>query len=406
MLSNKTYVETEKLNQLSDAIKAATTFLLEAKDPQGWWQDFYLGRRPSDEWITAYVATALAALPDTRVRDIVMETWELFKSRCRPTGGWGFNVLIPEDADSTGWVLQLANAVGAGDSEFAQKARVFVREHLQPDGGMSTYASDKAIRAYLTESVQLFLKQVQQDQMNGAGNSELAQQFKVFVIKHLQPDSKVSIPVTDEAFQAGLSTPPCESFDGWCQSHVCVTAAIAALPEFRPLLCDYLINNQTSEGNWLAYWWTDSEYATALAAEALMAEDKLANQSRIDRAVSWGMKRLSPQGFVSNTEHPEGSPFATAWCLRLLLLDKMDEEVKAAKNAVMRWLLEQQGSNGAWISSAWLRAPHTHDTNPNQTAEWIYNGKFNGSVLTDRHQIFTTTTVMYSLQKMAEVLQK
>ena len=397
-------ISTREVNQLSNATKSAASFLLKARDAEGWWKDFYIGRNPCDEWITAYIAAALAVIPDTQASEAAIASWELLKTRSRSTGGWGFNRLIPEDADTTGWVLQLAREVGAGDSELAHNARSFIKEHVQPDGGIATYATDKAIRAYLAESVQLFFQRAREAQLSSPNSSEFVEQFKLFVVKHFQPSLEIPSFITDEMLQSCLITPSRESFHGWCQSHICVSAAIATLPEFRLSLHNYLNITQRHEGNWLCYWWIDHEYATALAAEALATGNEKKDQICVERAVAWGIRRLSPEGFVSNSMHPEGSPFATACCLRLLLLNSVNEEVKAARTAATRWLLQQQNSDGAWSSSAWLRIPHTHDIDPNQTSGWIYGGMFNGSIIVDQHQVYTTTTVMLSLQKALSLI--
>ncbi|BAZ21973.1 squalene/oxidosqualene cyclase [Kalymmatonema gypsitolerans NIES-4073] len=351
------------LDQLSKSINAAVTFLLEAKTPEGWWQDYNFPQAASigDEWVTGYVGTVLSEVPDTRIDSALLQAWELLKTRDhRPSGGWGYNYKLCTDADTTGWALQLAAAVGASDSERAQRAKLALASQLQPDGGLSTFR-EEPIRAYI----------------------------KV-------PDlAKVS-------------------FAGWCSSHACVSAAVARLPEFHSRLLDYLRATQTSEGNWKGYWWPDHEYTTALAAEALAASGEASDKPRIEQAVAWGLKRLSPQGFVATSRHPNGSTFATAWCLRLLLLNTDDAEVKAATGAATQWLLEQQKPNGSWELSAYLRIPFPFDPNPDEFPRWRYyveieegdNKRFEGSIIFDHNSIFTTATVLSSLQKAAQVLEK
>nr|6SBB_A Chain A, MstE [Scytonema sp. PCC 10023]6SBB_B Chain B, MstE [Scytonema sp. PCC 10023]6SBC_A Chain A, MstE [Scytonema sp. PCC 10023] len=348
-----------KLNQLSNSINAAVAFLLEARNLEGWWQDFNFPQAASigDEWVTAYVGTMLATLPYAHVHEALMQAWELLKIRDhRPTGEWGYNYILCGDADTTGWALQLAAAVGASDSERAQQARAALATHLQPNGGIATFA-EESIRAY--------------------------------------------IKVPDLANV---------SFQGWCGAHTCVSAAVAALPEFRSRLHDYLRVTQTSQGNWEGYWWSDHEYTTALTAEALAAGGQAADQPSIEQAVAWGLKRLCPQGFVATSKHPNGSTFATAWCLRLLLLNTVDAEVKAARAAAIGWLLEQQRPNGSWVSSAYLRIPYPFDRNPNQFPHWRYydeiegDKRFEGSIIFDHNSIFTTATVVNSLVKAAPML--
>ncbi|MEH2070412.1 MAG: prenyltransferase/squalene oxidase repeat-containing protein [Nostoc sp.] len=328
---------------LSSPIESAVTFLLTARDSQGWWMDFQLAAGLSDEWVTGYVGTMLANIPDIRVPEAVSTAWNLLNSRRhRANGKWGYNRFPPGDADSTGWVLQLAHAIGENNSERARQAMQSLAAHQRPDGGICTYESEESIRAFI----------------------------------HASPEI---------------------GFAGWCGSHTCVSAAIAALPKYRFQLQDYLQSTQQNDGSWLAYWWQDPEYATALAAEAIAA--CYPDSDCITNAVAWGMNRLSSQGFVATSDNPSGSPFATAWCLRLLTLRRQDTAVEAAIAKATDWLLAQQQPNGSWISSARLLVPLPDDLNPNKFNQWIYHGTIQGSLVFDKHCVFTTATVLQALHR-------
>jgi hypothetical protein len=158
-----------------------------------------------------------------------------------------------------------------------------------------------------------------------------------------------------------------------------------------------LHTTQAPDGGWPAYWWQDPEYATALAAEALAGIEP--DTGRVARAVAWGINRLSPQGYVATGDHPGGSPFATAWCLRLLLLGRADGAVREAIAAVTDWLVRQQLPDGSWMSSARLRVPYPDDLDPNQFDRWVYHGAVQGSLVFDRQRAFTTATVLHALYR-------
>ncbi|MFN6535642.1 MAG: prenyltransferase/squalene oxidase repeat-containing protein [Nostoc sp. EkiNYC01] len=327
----------------AETIESAVTFLLTARNSEGWWIDFQLAAGLSDEWVTGYVGAMLANIRDNRIPEAVSTAWNLLNSRRhRANGKWGYNRLPPGDADSTGWVLQLAHAIGESNSERARQAMQSLAAHQRPDGGICTYESEESIRAFI----------------------------------HASPEI---------------------GFAGWCGSHTCVSAAIAALPEYRFQLQDYLRSTQQNDGSWLAYWWQDPEYVTALAAEAIAA--CYPNSDCITNAVAWGMNRLNSQGFVATSDNPSGSPFATAWCLRLLTLRRQDTPVQAAIAKVTNWLLAQQQPNGSWISSARLQVPLPDDLNPNQFNQWIYHGTIQGSLVFDKHCVFTTATVLQALHR-------
>jgi len=342
MLSSRQISESLK----TESIEAAITFLLNARNEQGWWTDFLLAPGFSDEWVTGYVGTMLSTLSDYRVAEAVNNAWNLLCTRCqRPTGAWGYNRLTPGDADSTGWGLQLAHAVGQEASARACRARNALIAHLRSDGSISTYATDEPIRTFIGAS-------------------------------------------------------PNQSFAGWCGSHTCVSAAIATLPEYRLQVGHYLKNNQSPDGCWRSYWWRDHEYTTALAAEAISTCNQLANPAYVLRAVKWGMQRLSTQGFVSTTDHQQGSPFATAWCLRLLLLNQENPDVGKAIETATNWLLEQQEADGSWQSSARLLVPYPDDQAPEEFDAWIYHGRIQGSLIFDYQRVFTTATILKVLSRV------
>lgn len=324
-------------------VEKALDFLLEAREPDGWWRDFRLAPGGSDEWVTGYVGGVLAALGDARARRAAVAAWVLLEARShRSSGRWGYNFVTPGDADSTGWCVKLADAVGAGTTERAARGRAALHAHYGKGGGVSTYHDEGPIRAF------------------------------------------VNAP-------AGLS------FDGWCGPHTCVTAALTALPELRHALRPFLMSAQHADGGWRAYWWHDDEYATALAAEGLAACEVPADAERISSSVGWARRRLQGGPCVRTSDHPDGSPFATAWCLRLLLLGRRDPEVAAEATVVKTWLTQCQRQDGSWGSSARLRVPLPDDLAPNDFRRWQYDGLIEGSIVFDRRRVFTTATVLATL---------
>ncbi len=329
--------------EVAPASEAALRFLLRARNWQGWWQDFRLAPGFSDEWVTAYVGTVLAAFPDARATEAATAAWNLLTRRQRSSGAWAYNALPPGDADSTGWAVQLADAVGEGQSERAQLARRYLAQHVRPDGGIATYASDGPIRRF-------------------------------------------------------INLPPDRSLRGWCGTQPCVTAAIALLPDFYPQVRPYLRVVQGDNGSWQSYWWCEDEYATCLAAEVLARGGEPEDAPRVERAVRWACERVNHAGFVATDKHPEGSPFATALCLRTLLLAHDPDTIGEPVQAVTAWLVDQQRPAGSWISSARLRVPQPDDKHPDTYQGWVYGGRIQGSIVFDQRGIFTTATVLKALQ--------
>lgn len=345
----KTVVHTNK-SPVERAMDRGLVFLLLSRDEQGWWKDFFLPAGTSDAWVTGYVGTVLANLGNPHSKNAAENAWRLLAKQ-RPEAGWGYHKQVPTDADSTVWGLQLAQALGRQKEVAAQEGNRFLRRHRNPDGGVTTYTAEPAIRDYV--------------------------QMPVGVV----------------------------SFDGWFQSHPCVTAAAACLSEWQEIVTPYLESQQQADGSWQSYWWFEDEYCTALALSVVQAPE------RVEQAVNWGRDRL-----LYRLESDQPSAFAIAWCLQILSRDNNRESLEAIRRGV-EFLLAHQQPNGSWLPSARLRVPRPDCLNPKLVADWqIWTGQVSGSsqpqnVLEntfniyslDNKGIFTTATVLGALQRVGEV---
>ncbi|MEU4526620.1 prenyltransferase/squalene oxidase repeat-containing protein [Micromonospora ureilytica] len=326
------------------AVDGGTAYLLTAQDDDGHWRDYdFLG--PSDGWMTAYVGGTLAELDDPTAVSAASRAMDVLLQEQDTNGGWAYNALQPHDADSTGWVLMLANSLGRSpDDQWAVRARDFVSQHVRDDGLVSTYTMELAGPVF-------------------------------------------------ERF------PDIPSWDGWCAAHECVTAAVASVPQLpeRQRILDALLAGQRPTGQWRAYWWVDQELTTALACEALssVADSGPARA----RAARWAAERIGADGAVHTELHPGGSPFATAWALRVLLAAD-DPQEQTARDAATRWLTDHQRPDGSWLPSARLRMPFTWESDADAHVDWTLDGvgrKLLGTIARDTFGLHTTATVVRAL---------
>jgi hypothetical protein len=298
---------------VDEAIAAALDFLLRRRNQAGWWLDFVHRACPpgvddgvtgyrSDEWITAYVAAAIVGLDSLHARDAARTGMDLLLGR-RSRGGWGYNVVIPADADTTTWALRLAAGLELADSSRLREARAFVAGQIDADGGVATY------------------------------------------------------PATAAPALAEFTRLP-GPYDGWCAAHVCVTAAAASLDLGRTPL-EFLRRAQDDAGSWSGYWWHDDEYATAMAVHALSAAE---DHASVARAVRWAKSRIGADGAVQSLAHGGPSPFATALALSALAAGGAPRP--GARARAVNWLLSHQRTDGSWEPSAQLRIPAPNQRDP------------------------------------------
>lgn len=297
-ISNHVSLPKKQSSSLSEALNSGLGFLLMSRTSSGWWQDYDgFNEGASDEWVSAFIASAILASGLPAGVAAVSRTWSLLEARGRH--GWGWNAMQPPDADSTVWALRLALALGHDREEIVQQALSFVADHVIPNGGgVTTY--EKRHHA-------------------AAGGS-----------------------------------PGCQP--GWFEPHGCVTAVTAYLAtqggqtRLRNTV-DYLQQNQGENGAWSAYWWHDSAYATAFATEALVGDSDPASLNACIRAADWA--RIS----LTQNSVDDFSPFALALRMQILAHALVATDTTLLK-AGYRKLLAVQLDDGSWPASAALTIPN------------------------------------------------
>lgn len=329
-----------------EAADRAVSFLLDARCGAGWWRDFEV-QGPSNLWVTGYVGAALARTSHPAAREAAARAWDLLAD-AQPEGRWSYHRGQPPDSDSVTWALRLAQELGLSRQPPAQRGYQILRLHVRPDDGLATYAM--AVAGPVFEQVS-------------------------FV----------------------------QSWTGWLMSHPCVTAAAAALDDLgeRPRLLSYLCRQQSADGGWPAYWWSDREYTAALACEALAVAGQAPD--RVAAAARWAAGRVGPDGAVRTAIDPDGSPFATALAARALAWARrtgLPRDAVAARQRALTWLVRCQQDDGRWHRTARLRVVPPGVTDPDRYPGWGMDGRGRrsiGTIVVDMEGVFTTATVLDAL---------
>jgi squalene cyclase len=325
------------------ALQRAVRFLLGAQGPDGLWSDFETFAGESDEWVTAYVATALAGVEVDDVSECLRNAWRAMCRRRRPAGGWGYNKKSPADSDSTAWGLRMASALGKSHSVGAIRAGKFLARQQCRDGGIAT-CSPSAWGGHFSRM---------------AAASRWA---------------------------------------GWCDSHACVTgAAVISLNQAgRRSALRFLRKRQGSRGRWSGYWWGDQEYATALAVVAFAEPGSSGDELIARRGFTWLARRINSSGDIISELTGEPSAFAAGCALAAFAQHGGEKYGKVVERLLQR-LINHQRRDGSWSSSATLRIPFPDDVAPESFDYWTLGDGF-GNICLDHKSLFTTAAVVAALK--------
>jgi hypothetical protein len=321
---------------LTSAHERGVAFLAHQQTRDGRWADFETLAGASDEWVTAFVGSALAVQPSTVAKQCAMSALRSLRRRRRWSRGWGYSARVPCDADSTLWVLHLAQRLASKPSLRMWRAHRFVVAHMGRDGGVSTFRLAGPIRRFTGLSIRV-------------------------------------------------------RFRGWCGPHACVTALAASLVDLpiRAKALFYLRHAQRSDGSWGAYWWVGREYATALAADAMALSEAVEDRTCHERAVGWAIGQLNRGG--------RAGAFPLACALRAALYDNASGVTTAPVMDALGSLVGSQLADGSWPGSAALRIPPPDMIDVDAFDQWVVDGRGGGSVQTDGERCFTTATVVETL---------
>ncbi len=320
---------------------AAVDLLLRCQSPKGYWKDFDTLAGASDEWVSSYIAFALAQYGSDKSLKAAGNglRWLLKSPFYRK--GWGYHRKVPIDADSTAWVIRLAQLLKRDKHWKIRRAKNNLTRFIHPEGGLKTYHNDYRIRWFTR------------------------------LHKNI-------------------------SFKGWCSPHVCVTANACNIRDMdrRADLIYYLIEKQSREGFWESYWWESHAFATSLIMDSKVLQESAAGEL----AIQWGTKEAKQRLNLADNSNP----FDTALLLNIVLDGSQTEQRTVEK--LISMLRETQLGSGGWKGTAALRIPPPGVTNPNSYKRWIKGGKGGGSIIYDQNGLFTNATILSALIKAKQFL--
>ena len=353
-MSNALIHRSENQNIVSNSekvrisLKRAFKFLQESQGHGGMWSDFLTLAGESVFWVSGYVGYAISCDEKTKRSPWLNRVGATLISNQDEKGGWGYCPGVPPDADSTSWCVRFLSRIEMLSPEISSKAIGSLLNHQNADGGFRTYENPDRVGRFM-----------------GVNKSV--------------------------------------TFEGWCDSQVCVTAAATqTLFENKVFSAakkglHFIENNQNEEGFWEPYWWNERLYATYHCIEALRTTYG-DNSEPINRSQNWIARNQHLDGSWGDHSMNEGVPFSTALALRGLKVGQNGQFSEIIENGI-EWLLTHQREDGSWGPDYILRIPHPAVTKPWIQANWIRDGKAINAVIKDQKHLFSTATVFSALHE-------
>jgi hypothetical protein len=336
--------------RISDAAADACDFLVKAK---GVYEDFMAFGETLPIWVSAYVGAALEEWqrPSSKIKGIkknrrlpdLLQRMRQWLASEKQQIGWPCLKNVPEDADTTAWVVSFLASTGMLNEKEKQELVTLVLGFQQEDGGFFTIPAQ--------------------------GRSG----FQSYGMSHVE----VTAVAVDTLLKLGVAP-----------SHEPVTKAI-----------DFIKKGWGKDRIWEAFWWDGQMYATFYSTRALLRTGYALSEADVMNMSESILQKQATDGCWGRDLAGKNLAFETALALRTLMLIGITtpEQKKALARGVV-WLLNFQNRNGSFDSRPMLRIPNAGDLNPWENKQWQQgSGTGLGVLVADHNSYFTTATVLGAL---------
>lgn len=124
---------------LTETIASGLDYILSMQAEDGSWTEWALLPGSSSTWTTAYVGYKLRSLPHDLMAQAIPHIAAAARWQCDNAfadGGWGYNVTVESDADSTSYAILFLASAG---QQVPNAAYTMLSELQCADGGFATY---------------------------------------------------------------------------------------------------------------------------------------------------------------------------------------------------------------------------------------------------------------------------
>lgn len=334
---------------LKNAIKLAVNYVTgNFNKNRGTWDEYITNGNISSIWATAFISNQLVFLNAKEIETCKTKAAHFLNTRKDTL--WGYNSQMPCDADSTNFALL---ALMHQNYEI-DKAIASWLSFQNSDGGFATYTSNQTT----------LLNKIMYN-----GNSSI-------------------------------------SYEGWEQSHPCVSAVSLLLLAYhqdkyqQPFkqLKSYLKKEFKEHQSFKPYWWTSEIYSLSYLSGALVISKDEDLSAMLQQRVQAVIKNQNLDGSFGDAFQPNSS-FYTALMLQILCEhSEFIHNYGPNLEKALQWLLKNQFTDGSWDNTYALRLPAINILDP-ETATTRWPAKRNGlnTRAIEFNRLFSTATALKAL---------
>ena len=211
-----------------------------------------------------------------------------------------------------------------------------------------------------------------------------------------------------------MKYPKENTYAGWTQSHLCVSAVTYYL-----LLCNknhiddnyiknleaFIVVNLSSK-NEIAYWWTNEKYTLFWLSLAFEQIKNLELQNIVKARLVNSVSNYQP--FLNPDINNSKSIFYNALQLNIcIVLNSLNiKNCKSLIISLVRELLTEQYMDGSWYATNAMRLPDTEVLNPLEIKEWPASDRGCNVRAIEFNRLFTTAVTINALKNFQNLNSK
>ncbi len=334
---NKSIPAKEKYS-IEKSIEMAGQYLVEIKESNGSWIDYFNDAGTSNVWTTSFVSYFLSIGVNPKF-DLIKSKKFILANRVENKNIWGYNSQWIPDADSTSFALLSLHALGV----------TFNKDNLEEwfkfqnkDGGFCTYRNEGELLISLNS-------------------------------KNIQ------------------------NVQGWMKSHFCVSSVAylvvckLGISNANTKKLESYILKEIQKNDHSTYWWTSNIYPISFLILACCS--KMNNE--IFDLCNALLKKMSGGSNIV----PKNEFYAGLLLLSIVKSKQYFEYSAIFEKSLVHYLAAAQNQDGSWKENHSMRIPSPEIVDPeNQVANWAIDNKGTNIVLQDFNRVFTTTVCLTALQ--------